>query len=209
MIKQTTAAVAALTAGLSVAAAQDMGNVKLGVHFGANWIANNDASGTLVTDGVAATVARDLEFEGGVGLGATAAVAVAESLMIEGEYTFRNNEFSEGAFGDRQATDDDFNTSAFMVNALVPMEVDATTTGYLGAGVGYIMKHDSDRSVPSVDELEGTFAWQVKTGLDYDMGGRSIGFGLTYLSADFDDEDNEAQVEFGSIMATVALKFGG
>ena len=203
-MRKTTAAIAALVAGLGVASAQDMGNVKIGVHAGANWIISNDASSPIVTIGGGdARVARDFDFDGGAAIGATAAVMVAESLMVEAEYTFRNNEFAEGA------TDDDFNSSAFMVNALIPMEVDSETTGYLGAGVGYIMKHDSDRSVPVVDELDGAFAWQVKTGLDYAIGDRTLGFGLTYLSADFDEEGDDVQVEIGSLMATVALKFGG
>ena len=211
MVKRTIAAAAALAAGLGVASAQDMGNVRLGVHVGANFITSSDASSVVGEGDDAVSVNRDFDFDGGVAVGATAGIAVTDSLMVEAEYTFRNNEFAEDAFGERPAADDDLNTSAFMVNALVPMEVDTQTTGYLGAGVGYILKHDSDRSVPVLDELDGAFAWQVKAGLDYDMGGRTLGFGLTYLSAEFggDDIEDEAEVEIGSLMATVSLKFGG
>ena len=201
MIKHTTAALAALTAGFGIASAQDMGGVKLGIHAGGSWVITSDASSAPVAPATVRT-SRDFEFDGGAAIGATAAFDVSESLMVEAEYTFRNNEFSEGA------TDDDFNTSAFMVNALLPMDVDSQTTGYLGAGVGYIMKHDSDRSVPVVDELDGAFAWQIKGGFDYDIGGKTLGFGLTYLSAEFEGDD-ETEVEFGTLMGTVALKFGG
>ena len=203
MIKHSTAALAAMTAAFGIAAAQDMGGVKLGVHLGGNFIISDTTE--VVTPGEP-TVDRDFDFDGGVAIGATASVAVAESLAIEAEYTFRNNEFAEGP------ADDDFNTSAFMVNALIPMEVDTSTTGYIGAGVGYLMKHDSDRSVALIDDLDGTFAWQIKGGFDYALeGGRTLGFGLTYLTAEFEDDaaPSESTYEIGSLMGTISLKFGG
>ena len=195
MIKQLITATTVLATGLGIAAAQDMGGAKLGVHVGANSVLSDEVS---ATDGETVAV-FDADPTVGFAIGATAAFAVTETFSLEAEYTYRNNEIEIDALG----LEEDLETSAFMANAILPMMIDESTTGYFGAGLGYVAAHDSDD--------DGAFGWQIKTGVDFDVEGRMIGVGLTYLNAEFGDEDDglSAEYDYESLMATVRFGFGG
>ena len=126
------------------------------------------------------------------GITATAAIgysrftprAVADP-RIELELSYRYNATdSLGA----QSLDGDAHTFGAMVNGFLDIRTNLPVVPFIGAGYGYAhVRYDDDGAgvAPPIDDDDTVFAYQLMTGLTYELGGdRSIGFEYRYFDAE-------------------------
>lgn len=117
----------------------------------------------------------DVEYDFGLGLGASLGYIFNDNFRAEGEFAYRENEF--------EVSGEKYRSYAFMVNGIFDFEGVNNFNPYLGGGIGLAhMKSDNYD--------DDVFAYQLMFGVAYDMDflefpeDMSIIFGYRYFSAE-------------------------
>lgn len=205
--------VAMIAALAAPALAQDTG-VYIGAQLGGNWVLNDNSDFDVQFDD--GSTLGGIEYEGGLMLGAVAGVKVTPNIALEVEGTWRLNQY------DVLGQEDQGTVYGVMANAIYLKPIDDTTSIYFGAGVGIMEASFDDLLLngEQVDpDLDGGFAYQVKTGLDYTLNsGNVFGIGLSYVETDFDVSGDvfsasgvvgdEFELDYGAFSGFITYKFG-
>lgn len=103
----------------------------------------------------------------GYTLGGVVGYKFCDDFRLEGEISYRNNSYKHLKYHS-QKVDLSGNTKAwsFMANGYYDLPVQWVVTPYVGAGIGYDKFCGKAASAKVSDE---GFAWQVMTGVNYDL----------------------------------------
>lgn len=151
----------------------------------------------------------EVDYDPGFALGALFGQRIGPNLAFEAEFTYHANDVDsfEVVLGDAGITapieDDPIDADVFtlMANAVYRLPVQGLRfTPYVGGGIGYADVWDED-------DIDGTFAYQVKVGADVPMGANTFGVEARYLgTSDFETEGTE--LDYGGVGILATYKFG-
>ena len=199
IIASAAAAVLA-TLGIAPAAAQD-GSSYVQAHGGLFFVTADE--GELLGLNI------EVDYDMGFALGALAGRRLSPNLAVEAEFTYHANDVSsfEVDLGSVDITapieEDPIDADVFtlMANAVYELPVQgASFTPYVGGGIGYADVWDED-------DVDGTFAYQVKAGVDFPMGRNAFGVEASYLGTSGFEEDT-TELDYGGIGVLATYKFG-
>lgn len=151
--------------------------------------------GQLSLYGVHVDEEDGLDIDFGFGVGGSVGYAFDNGFRAEGEIAYRRNDFDI----DGSPADGDFNTYAFMANAIYDFQVDAKFQPYIGAGLG-IVHGEANINYGSlsgeIDETE--LGYQALVGVSYHLFDRgAVVFGYRYFGTGGDIDLDTHNVELG------------
>ncbi len=159
----------------------------------------------------------DPDAELGFALGGLVGTYVLPFLALEGEVTMRTAQFDDVSIEDLgDAFEDDIRTVAFMGNAVFRPELrlPILPNPYIGVGAGYMTSNlDNFRN----EDVDGSFAWQVKAGITFDPlpTPGNIGLEVNYIQADDFEIENapeldvpDANFAYSGVTGLVTWKLG-
>ncbi len=193
-------------------------------HADEGWYVSGQAGASILTSseldeptGILAALGTEINFD--VGYDLSGALGYHWGLFrVEGEITYAQSDIDEFEIGGFSVGGSgDVNSLGFMANAFKDFEISDGWQFYLGGGIGYAIVSINDASivgVPLADDDDSVFAYQLGTGIGYQMSPETT-FSLDYrYFATVDPEFNavdgspfEAEYDSHVIRLGVSIKF--
>ncbi len=148
-------------------------------HADEGWYVRGQGGASLLTSselddptGILAALDTDINFD--IGYDLSGALGYHWGLFrVEGEMTYAESDIDEvEVLGIEVSGSGDVNSLGFMANAFKDFEISDVWQVNLGGGIGYAIVSINDASVvgiPLADDEDSVFAYQLGTGIDYQM----------------------------------------
>ncbi len=169
-------------------------------HADEGWYASGQVGASFLTSselddpkGILAAAGTEISFD--VGYDVSGAIGYHWGLFrVEGEITYAESDIDEvEVLGIEVSGSGDVDSLGFMANAFWDFEISDGWQAYLGGGIGYAVVSINDASVvgiPLADDNDSVFAYQLGTGIDYQMSpATTLSLDYRYF-ATFDPEFN-------------------
>ena len=148
-------------------------------HADEGWYVRGQGGASLLTSselddptGILAALGTDINFD--IGYDLSGALGYHWGLFrVEGEMTYAESDIDEvEVLGIEVNGSGDVNSLGFMANVFKDFEISDVWQVNLGGGIGYAIVSINDASVvgiPLADDEDSVFAYQLGTGIDYQM----------------------------------------
>ena len=148
-------------------------------HADEGWYVRSQGGASLLTSselddptGILAALGTDINFD--IGYDLSGALGYHWGLFrVEGEMTYAESDIDEvEVLGIEVNSSGDVNSLGFMANVFKDFEISDVWQVNLGGGIGYAIVSINDASVvgiPLADDEDSVFAYQLGTGIDYQM----------------------------------------
>ena len=148
-------------------------------HADEGWYVSGQAGASILTSselddptGFLAAIGTELDFD--VGYGLSGAVGYHWGLFrVEGEINYAESDIDEfEVVGIGVSGSGDVNSLGFMANAFKDFEISDGWQVYLGGGIGYAIvsiDHATVAEIPLANDDDSVFAYQLGTGIGYQM----------------------------------------
>ena len=193
-------------------------------HADEGWYVSGQAGASILTSseigeptGVFDAIGTEIDFD--VGYGLSGAVGYHWGLFrVEGEINYAESDINEFEIvGIGVSGSADVNSLGFMANAFKDFEISDGWQFYLGGGIGYAIVSINDASIldiPLADDDDSVFAYQLGTGIGYQISPKTT-FSLDYryfatADPEFNDVDGlpyEAEYDSHIIRIGVRVNF--
>ena len=191
-------------------------------HADEGWYVSGQVGASILTSseiddptGILAAAGTEIDFD--VGYDLSGALGYHWGLFrVEGEIKYAENDIDEAeVLGTGIGGSGDVSSLGFMANAFKDFEISDGWQAYLGGGVGYAIVSINDASVggiPLADDDDSVFAYQVGTGIGYQMSPTTT-LSLDYryfatVDPEFNDVDGfPFEAEYDSHVVRIGIRF--